>query len=186
VRDASLARISVHECTVDMLVNDLTKQLGCKSDDVIENLMELQSSGMIRITEGRPFNSIGSYILSPASLWFWGDVIATFLSVVLISFASHDALYLHYALGGLLILFLPGDALVELMYAGKTIGRLMQITLSVAMSLALVAAAGVILNSSPFGIDIDSVAYSIAMLTFILLGLAVIRKFNHYRATIKT
>lgn len=143
--------------------------------------MALQGAKKVSLLEREPYASFSSYATSPLSLWFWSAAGATLLSLALIFVTSGVALYLRYAFGSILILFLPGYSLVELLYPKRELEGLTRFALSVGLSLALVPLAGLVLNYTPFGIRLYPVAFSIGGLTLIFLGLALRRKHAYYR-----
>lgn len=180
--DQLLARLAGKEgVPLPALVSDLSKDLGYTPDKVTEGLMGLQSRKLVVISEKSPYVSIGSYAASPASAWFWGAVAATLLSVALIAATSGPAIYLRYAFGSLLVLFLPGYSLIELLYPKKELDELTRFALSIGLSLALVPLVGLVLNYTPFGIRLLPVALSLSGLTMVFLVLALRRKHTYYK-----
>ena len=183
IEELSLEKIRENEnIRLEDLVNELTSDLGYSKDRVLRRLMELQTEGKILVQEKPPFKSLLDYARSPISLWFWGATVATLLSLGLIGVSSGIALYLRYIFGGLLILFLPGYTLIELLYAKrKELDDLTRIALSIGLSLAIVPLVGLVLNYSPFGIRLIPVAVSLTVVTMILLILALQRKHTYYK-----
>ncbi|MDA4115242.1 MAG: DUF1616 domain-containing protein [Thaumarchaeota archaeon] len=163
------------------LVSDLSKDTGYSADKVTEGLMRLQSRRLVVIAERDPYGSFASYVFSPISLWFWGAACATLLSVVFVFATSGLALYLRYAFGALIILFLPGYSLIELLYYRKELDELTRYALSIGLSLALVPLVGLVLNDTPFGIRLLPVAFTLSGLTLLLLVLALKRKHEYYK-----
>lgn len=163
------------------LIEDLSRDLGYTTDRVTEGLMRLQSRKVIVINEKAPYVSFGSYAASPISLWFWGAVGATLLSVAFVFATSGLALYLRYVFGSLLILFLPGYSLIELLYPKKELDELTKFALSLGLSLAIVPLVGLVLNYTPFGIRLLPVALSLSGLTLVFLVLALRRKHAYYK-----
>lgn len=86
--------------------------------------------------------------------------------------------YLRYIFGSLFVLYLPGAALIELLYPKPSdLSQLERLALSIGLSLALVPLVGLILNYTPWGIRLDPIVISLSMLT-LAFGLgAVVRKF---------
>jgi hypothetical protein len=162
------------------LVSDLSKDTGYSTDKVTEGLMKLRSRGLVVISEKNPYATFASYVVSPMSLWFWGAACGTLLSIVFVFATSGLALYLRYAFGGLIILFLPGYSLIELLYS-KELDELTRFALSIGLSLALVPLVGLALNYTPFGIHLLPVAFTLSGLTLVLLVLALKRKYAHYK-----
>ncbi len=167
--------------TLPSLVNDLSRDLGYGTDRVIEGLMGLQKRKLVVVSEKTPYVSFASYAVSPKSLWFWGSVGATLFSVVLIFATSGLALYLRYVFGSLLVLFLPGCSLIELLYPKKELDEFTRFALSIGLSLALVPLVGLVLNYTPFGIRLLPVAFSLSGLTLLFLVLALRRKHTYYK-----
>ncbi|HKW05693.1 MAG TPA: DUF1616 domain-containing protein, partial [Nitrososphaerales archaeon] len=87
-----------------------------------------------------------------------------------------------YVFGGLLILFLPGYALIQFLYSKKKeLDELTRLALSIGLSLAIVPLIGLGLNYTPFGIRLIPVALSLAFFTIIFLVLALVRKHTYYK-----
>ena len=80
-------------------------------------------------------------------------------------------------LGVLFCLFLPGYALVAVLFTrSKTISALERFGLSIGISIAAVALIGLGLNYTPFGITVESTLFSVAGFTVIMAGLALYRR----------
>jgi hypothetical protein len=171
------------EVPLPALVSELSKDLGYSTDKVTEGLMGLQSRNLIVISEKNPYVSFASYAFSPVSLWFWGAASAALLSVVFVFFSSGLGLYLRYAFGGLLILFLPGFSLIELLYYDKELDELTRFALAIGLSLAMVPLVGLVLNYTPLGIRLLPVAFSLSGLTLASLILALKRRHTEYKTT---
>jgi|SRR5271163_291306 len=163
------------------LVSDLSKDLGYTTDRVTEGLLRLQSRKLIVISEKAPYSSFSSYATSPISLWFWGAAGAIILSVAFVFATSGPAVYLRYAFGTVLILFLPGYSLIELLYPKKELDELTRFALSIGLSLAVVPLVGLVLNYTPFGVRLLPVAFSLSGLTLVFLVVALTRKHAYYR-----
>ena len=177
-----IERIGAKEpVSLPTLVTDLSKDLGYTTDRVTESLMALQSRKVVVISERTPYVSFASYAVSPISLWFWGAVGATLLSVAFVFATSGLELYLRYVFGGLLILFLPGYSLIEMLYPKRELDELTRFALSIGLSLALVPLVGLVLNYTPFGIRLLPVAFSLSGLTLVFLVLALRRKHTYYK-----
>lgn len=180
--DMAIEKLSGKEAVpLPVLVGDLSRDLGYTTDKVTAGLMGLQSRKLIVVSERTPFASFSSYAGSPISLWFWGAVGATILSLAFLSVTSGVALYLRYAFGSVLVLFLPGYSLIEALYPKRELDGLTRFALSIGLSLALVPLVGLVLNYTPFGIRLLPVAFSIAGLTLVLLVVALRRRHAYYK-----
>jgi uncharacterized membrane protein len=176
-----LKKASEKETGLSELVEQLSRELSLKRDAVARGVMKLLDEKKIRITEGRPYVSLGSYALSPFSLWFWVAMVSTLISLGLIFVTSGVALYLRYVFGSILVLFLPGYSLIEALYPKRELDDLTRLALSIGLSLALVPLAGLVLNYTPFGIRLLPVALSLAGLTVVFLIVAIRRKHAYYK-----
>jgi hypothetical protein len=175
-----LGHLAGGEVYVGALLVDLRSE-GYKTDESVKALFALQRDKKVAVQEARPYSSLGSYTWSPLSLWFWAAVAAVAVSLMLISFTSGVVLYLRYAFGSVLVLFLPGYALIEALYPKRELDELTRFALSIGLSLALVPLIGLVLNYTPFGIRLIPVALSLAGLTVILLVVALTRKHAYYK-----
>lgn len=173
---------SSRQLSLAQLVDELARDLGYPKDRILASLMELNEKQELRLKEREPHRKITSFALSPASMWYWAALVATLLSLGLIFVTSGLGLYLRYVFGGLLVLFLPGYSLIELLYSKKKeLDDLTRIALSIGLSLALVPLTGLVLNYTPFGIRLIPVALSLGLLTIILLSGALMRKHSYYK-----
>jgi hypothetical protein len=183
IEELTLEKIKQNaDMDLSTLVNELTHELGYNQDRILQRLMELETNKKIKIQEKTPYKSFVSYATSPDSLWFWGALAATLLSLAVIDVTSGLALYLRYVFGGLVILFLPGYSLIQFLYAKKKeLDELTRLALSIGLSLAIVPLIGLALNYTPFGIRLIPVAISLAFFTILFLVLALRMKHTYYK-----
>jgi hypothetical protein len=182
VERAILERVKGSESRVSELVTNVSKETAQTKDDAVAGLIKLQTEKKVVVEESTPYSTLAAYAISPYSLWFWAALVSTFLPLGLIYVISGPLLYLRYVFGSILVLFLPGFALIELLYAKREeLDDLTRFALSIGLSLALVPLAGLALNFTPFGIRLLPVASSLAGLTIIFLLMAVRRKHAYYK-----
>ncbi len=79
--------------------------------------------------------------------------------------------------GGIFVLFIPGYALVQLLFPKKEMDIVERIALSIGLSLAVVPLVGLLLNYSPWGIRLDPIVASMSALSIVLAVASVYRKF---------
>ena len=175
-----LRRVEYVGVSVRSVVEGLRSE-GYKTDESVKALLALHRNKMVAVEEERPYSSLGAYLWSPLSLWFWAALGAVALSVALISVTSGVVLYLRYVFGSVLILFLPGYSLIQALYPKGELDELIRFALSIGLSLAIVPLTGLVLNYTPFGIRLLPVAISIAGITVALLILALTRKHAYYK-----
>jgi len=175
-------KLSRKSILVSRLVRDLSDELACKPDKIVSEIIRLRTEKKILIRESVPYRRFPDYLLSPISLWFWEVALATMASVGLIFASSGLALYFRFVFGGLMVLFLPGYSLVDLIYSRKDdLDFLTRITLSFALSLAIATLVGLVLNFTPFGITLLAVALSLGAVTIGLLLLTALGRYSYYR-----
>jgi len=175
-----LRRIADGDVPVREVVEGLGSE-GFKVDESVQALLALQRDKKVTVQEARPYSALSSYVWSPLSLWFWATLGAVIASLALVSVTSGVALYLRYVFGSVLVLFLPGYALIEALYPKRELDELTRFALSIGLSLALVPLTGLVLNYTPFGIRLLPVAISLAGLTVALLTVALTRKHAYYK-----
>ncbi len=177
-----LKRSSTETIPLKRLVREMSEELACQSDKIISEIIKLQADKRILIREPTPYKTLRQYLLSPISLWFWGVVLTTLVSLSLVFASSGWALYLRFVFGGLLVLLLPGYSLLGLLYFRKDdLDYMTRLALSLVLSLALATLVGFALNFTPFGITLPATALSLGALTIALQVLAAFRRFPHHR-----
>jgi hypothetical protein len=182
ISDIAIRKCSSEKMQLKDLVPYLEGELHYDKDRITAKLIDMKTENKINLVEEPPYSKLFSYAISPSSYWYWGAVAATLLSLMLISITSGLALYLRYVFGGLLVLYLPGFSLIELLYAKrKELDDLTRLALSIGLSLAIVPLDGLVLNYTPFGIRLLPVAISLAAITLVLLTLSLRRKHSYYK-----
>ncbi|MCM1567430.1 MAG: DUF1616 domain-containing protein [Dehalobacter sp.] len=82
------------------------------------------------------------------------------------------------ALGLVMILFIPGYALIAALFPGKRdLGRMERASLSLGLSIAVSSLIGLGLNFTPFGIRLDPLAICLSLFT--VIGVAIANKRRH-------
>ena len=177
VREAIRSVINARQCsTVDEVVDAVARQLGVRRSVVAYELMMMWKRGEVEL-EGVPRNPV-AYVFSIEGLWYWVSIALVAASVLVVIYAKTAPLiYIRYGLGALMILFMPGYALVEALYPrGDELGPLERLALSIGLSLAVVPLIGLILNYTPWGIRLVPILISTNAFTTALLTIALIRK----------
>jgi uncharacterized membrane protein len=154
---------------------------GFSLDESVRGLQALQRDKKVTVQEAKPYASLSSYAWSPLSVWFWAAIAAVAASLALVSVTSGVALYLRYVFGSVLVLFLPGYALIEALYPKGELDALIRFALSIGLSLALVPLTGLALNYTPWGIRLLPTVLSLAGLTVALLVVSLSRKHSYYK-----
>ncbi|MEM2454512.1 MAG: DUF1616 domain-containing protein [Candidatus Bathyarchaeia archaeon] len=184
----------------EVTVNDLLRGPRALSPDARKAARELYRivrSGEIRLIDPNPPRSFLSYLVSRYNLGFISALIILMLGVAciylsegfsgvqaassppLISAFFAAITFMRYALGSIMVLFLPGYSLVETLYpSGDELSPLERLALSIGLSLALAPLVGLVLNYTPWGIKLNPIMFSLIILTLLLLLISAYRKFT--------
>ena len=177
VKNAIRRALRSNQCvSVNDLVTEVSRALGIPKGVVAYEVMMMWKNGEIEL-EGVPRNPV-AYVFSVEGLWYWVSITIIAASIIAVTLISGGPLiYLRYGLGALMILFMPGYALVESLYPrGDELSPLERLALSIGLSLAIVPLIGLVLNYTPWGIRFIPIVISTNVVTVALLTTALIRK----------
>lgn len=160
----------------------VSSSTGAKPEEVAKRIYILREAKLASITDEDPPRSLASYLGSAYSLWFWTIIAIVCATVAVVYYSPGPLAYVRYALGSLFVLYLPGSALIELLYPKKTdLSQLERVALSIGLSLALVPLVGLVLNYTPWGIRLNPILASISLLTVGLATGAMVRKHSYVK-----
>lgn len=153
----------------------------------LRELYEKIRSGELKLLDPNPPKTLVEYALRlEYSLWFWTIIVLVSLTLIIIYITSilPQLIALRYFLGTLYVLYLPGYVLVEALYPEEgDLKPLERLALSIGLSLAIVPLIGLILNYTPWGIRLGPVIVSLAIYTFGISIIALIRKYSIFKTT---
>lgn len=153
----------------------------------LRELYEKIRSGELKLLDPNPPKTLVEYTLRlEYSLWFWTIIVLVSLTLIIIYITSilPQLIALRYFLGTLYVLYLPGYVLVEALYPEeRDLKPLERLALSIGLSLAIVPLIGLILNYTPWGIRLGPVLVSLAIYTFGISIIALIRKYSIFKTT---
>lgn len=167
------------ETSVLELEEATSRSLGVGRNRVLRNLAKLREREEVVLEDPSPPANLFRYLATARSAWFWGLVASTVIVGLFVLSPSSllPLLYLRYATGGTLVLFLPGYGLVETLYPRQAdMERLQRVLLSVGLSLALLPFVGLLLDYSPWRITLASTYGALGLLSIFLAVLAALRK----------
>ncbi len=158
----------------------VSSSAGAKPEEIAKRIYVLREAKLASITDWNPPRRLSSYMVSTYSLWFWALAGLVCATVAVVYFSPGPLAYVRYGLGALFVLYLPGSALIELLYPKRTdLSQLERVALSIGLSLALVPLTGLVLNYTPWGIRLDPIIISLSLLTVGLALGAAVRKFGY-------
>ena len=166
--------------TVDQLVRSVQQKHPASEREITNLIIELQNEGKLRFTQKETAQlTLRVYVLSSAAAWFWVTVtlaLATTLAVFTVPEGAYPTVYVRYALGAVFVLWLPGYALIKALYPSKQLDTTERTALSIGLSLALDAIAGLLLNYTPWGIGPTPITLSLLVLTAVFTTAALVRE----------
>jgi len=170
----------------------LTQQKYQLSQEELTNLiLQLETENRISLTKTSKTQPTTkkSYITSKNTIWFWLTIalaILTVIAVFTIPDNTYPLTYLRQIVGTIFVMLLPGYAFTKVLYpqkmlnstSTKNLDTLERITLSICLSIALVAIDGLILNYTLWGIRLTPLILSLFSLTIILASIGVLREYT--------
>lgn len=134
-------------------------------------------------------STLSEFMFSKRASWGWAGIataIAATISIFIIPENAYPAVYLRFSLGLLLVLFLPGYAFVRMLFPQKlfpptgsnNMDNAKSITLGIGVSLTLISMIGLILNSTPWGINLAPITLSLLALTIVFTVGAIFREYQ--------
>ena len=105
------------------LITIMTRITGVSDEDLGRSLIQLESEGRLQFNK-KAFtfpSTIGAYFFSKKAAWYWVTIAIAFASTVFVFAipAASQLLFVRSVFGVLFVLFLPGYALVKLLYLEK-------------------------------------------------------------------
>jgi hypothetical protein len=175
-----------HPATVQELAQILVAGDILSEEDFVKVVKEMTADGSMVLQE--PVHEIESpwdYLLTPSlSVWLWVTLGITILAVtaVLLTPDIFPVVVIRWLLGSILVLFLPGYALLQLLFPKPSeMDSLERFALEIGLSLALVPLIGLVLNYTPWGIRFIPTTMSLSAFTIIFLLAAATRKYLYTR-----
>ncbi len=170
---------------VDMLMgNDFIKSRLVSSpsitiDDILDAVRRLAHKKAIMLYNSS-ITSFKDYLKNMyLSMTLWITTIVTAVTILTI-YVLPDALpwsIVRIVVGGAFVLFIPGYALVHLLFPSREMDIIERVALSIGLSLAVVPLTGFLLNYSPWGIRLDPIVASMSALSITLALASVYRAY---------
>ena len=114
-------------------------------------------------------------------IWYWATlatVFATMLAIFIINENAFPVVYIRWLLGLIYVVFLPGYSLVRSLQVQKRLNNLEFFCLSIGTSLALTSIFGLLLDQTPWGINLITVTFGLLVITVTFSTVAAIRDFK--------
>jgi len=150
----------------------------------MERILLLQDKGKIVLKDQLPLSfTLKDFIFSIHAYWYLviialGVITATLIlaSLEYTPIIGGILMYARYLFGSVFVLFLPGYSFIKALFPVKEIDNVERVSLSIGMSLAIVAINALILNYTPWGISTTPITVSLLGLTLALSTVAIVRE----------
>jgi hypothetical protein len=173
--------------TISQLITLIKEERSLTDQQILEHIQRLQEEGKIHLKPASPAQTFTAYIRSTHAAWYWITLAltaATIAAVYTIPAEVYPQAYLRNIVGIIFTLGLPGYAFVKALFprqlpikaSDKDVDTIERIALSVGMSLALVPMVGLLLNYTPWGINLIPSTLSLAALTLAFATAAILRE----------
>jgi hypothetical protein len=178
-----LESVATHKCySVKDLVVELQHTYGkSMSIEEIQNAVKkLESEKKITLlgpgTKGNFFDYImRSY--NGLSLWLTTAATCLIMALAFLLPNMEPWSYMRMITGAVFVLYIPGNALVQLLFAHRNMEQTEQIVLSVVLSIALISIIGLMLKYILLALTVESAVISIGILSITLSAVANYRHF---------
>jgi uncharacterized membrane protein len=107
-------------------------------------------------------------------LSLWLTTAATCLMMIIVFFLPNIGpwSYIRMIIGAIYVLYIPGNALVQLLFAHRNIEQTERMVLSIGLSMALISIIGLVIKYVSLGLTAESAVISIGILSIILSAVA--------------
>jgi Protein of unknown function (DUF1616) len=178
-----LESVATHKCyRVKDLVVELQRSYSkSMSIEEIQNAVKkLESEKKITLLGTSTKGHFFDYIMrSYHGLSLWLTIAATCLIMALVFLLPNMEpwSYMRMITGAVFVLYIPGNAFVQLLFAHRNMEQTEQIVLSVVLSIAFISIIGLMLKYIPLALTVESAVISIGILSITLSAVANYRHF---------
>ncbi len=181
--------------TVSQLARLVEEASPASKQEILDKIMQLQSDGKLALTPQPPHRplSLSAYLKTYDAAWYWTTLALTLASITAIFAIPEDLqpiVIIRYVLGTIFILWLPGYTFIKALFPRtpparpatsltrtvQNLDTIERIALSIGLSLALVPIVGLLLNYTPWGINLTPVTLSLTALTLTFATAALLRE----------
>jgi len=150
-------------------------------EEIRDVMNELRHNNIITLSEPRVEGSFFSYMKSiskSAPLWLTVFVSIATLSTVYLVPQEGPWLIARIVAGAVFVLFMPGYALVQILFPKKDMDFVERTVLSIGLSFAVSPIIGLMLNYILWGIRLESIVVSLSAVSIALVFGAIYKKFK--------
>jgi len=176
--------------SVKQLVELVQEKYDLPEKEILNRILYLQEKEKLRLkpNQAQIPQKLTAYLTSNHAYWYWITIILASITVVVVFLIPENAfplVYARYVLGTIFILWLPGYTFIKALFpeksnfkkSEKSLDTIERVALSLGMSIALVPMVGLLLNYTPWGIQLTPVTLSLLALTLVFATTAIIREY---------
>ncbi len=164
-------------------------------NEVIDRLIQLEKEGKYRSSKSIVIGTLPTNrILSPKLSWYWATMLFSLVAVILvlaIQGQEYPLVYLRYVMGTFFVLFIPGFTLEKALFPEGTTTKptevdtrsVERVALSFGLSLIITPIAALILNYTPYGLDLVPITLTILFLVILFATAAAVREEKSLKQT---
>lgn len=148
---------------------------------IIENFSKLEKKGILKLEKkSQPSQSLLDYLKGGESVWYWVTIFVATLTMIITFIDSGNSYFLsclRLIFGVIFILFLPGFVFIKLFFSENKSNFIMQLVLSIGLSLAIVPTLGLMLYYFQNSLPDDVITLNIFLFVVIFGSVAVLLRY---------
>jgi hypothetical protein len=165
--------------TVEQLAHLVQEKFMIPHEEAMKHIISLNVNGKLNFKEQSLPVTRRPYLFSLKAMWYWIIMVlnvAAVASAFVIPENAFPMVYVRYLFGSIFAFFLPGFCLIKALFPQKELEQIERATLSVGISLSIVALISFLLNYTYWGITIATLTMSLVTLTVTFATVAVLRE----------
>jgi hypothetical protein len=176
--------------TTKQLMLMIKERFNLEEKIILASVLKLQAEGAIKLeNQALESQNLTTYMKTGAALRYGATIAAAALAasfVLIIPENFYPWIYLRNVFGIIIVLFLPGYAFIDALSpvnrpdkaSTGNLDTIEQFGLSIVFSIAIVTIVGLLLNFSPWGLDLNAMILSLLTFTLAFSTAAAVRKYN--------
>ena len=183
--------------SIKQFVNMLKKDLELTEGDVIKLILKLEAKGALKF-KNTPLKSqsLIIYLKTGEAVWYWLTIIIGVITSILVFTISENFfpwVYARNVLGVIFVFCLPGFAFIKVFFQHNTsintfegnLKTIMSMSLSIGLSITLTSIIGLFLYYSPWGLNLNTIVFSLLTFTSFVATVGVIRDYQKKKTNLK-
>lgn len=176
--------------TIHQLVETLEPKLSMEKDEIMEIVLQLKRDGKVEYLNEMTLEekqSFSSFLNTRAARWYWITLLLIALTVVAVFTINEQSTFafIRSSLGFVFVVIIPGYSLIRAILpkrfskSGKTqIDQLTGFLLGIVLSIGIVSMVGLVLDYSDWGVNLNSLVFSLSILTGAFATIAIAQEYQ--------